>query len=251
MTIKDVYDLIDSFAPFASQESWDNSGIQIGAPDLPVGGVVICLDVTPRVTEICKEKGADLIVSHHPLLFHPLRRIDPDSVSAHLIRAGINVMSAHTNFDKAPGGVNDMLCETLCLPFKKLPPPTANGFLNIMESPTPIKEDAFASLLRDRLTANAVFYPLGKKVKRIAVCAGAGDDFAEEALQAGCDAYLTGEAHYHRYLDFAAAGVTMFTAGHYETEVHALPMLENRLRAAFPGLPVMTADRPRRLFTYV
>lgn len=251
MTIKDIYDFINGFAPFESAEPWDNSGLLIGDCGTEIRNVFVALDVTPAVVKKAQEIGAQMIVSHHPVIFHPLRHISADSVQAQLIRAGISVLSAHTNFDKAPGGVNDILCENLGLPFYKVPPETANGFLNVCNSETRFTADDFASFVGRMLNARVSFLDSDVLISKIAVCAGAGSDFLEEAAALGCDAYLTGEASHHDYLNAAEYGIALFTAGHYETEFPAVIALCGKLQAAFPAVRFVPETQAASFLTVV
>ena len=251
MTVNDVYNYIDGFAPFASAAPWDNSGLLIGDLHAGVQKAFVALDVTPAVVREAAALGAQLIVSHHPVIFHPLRQIAFDSVQAKLLQTGISVLCAHTNYDKATGGVNDVLCDTLGLPFQKAAPDIAEGFLNLCVSEPCLSPAAFASLVAKKLKARVSYYPSGGTVSKIAVCAGAGSDFLKEAAALGCDAYLTGEASHHDYLTAAEAGITMFAAGHYETEFPAVLSLYDRLRTAFPDAVFIAEERAASFLTVV
>ena len=120
MTIKEVAETLERFAPLPLQESYDNAGLQIGLTDAEeVSGVLLCLDVTEQVVEEAARKGCNLIVAHHPLLFRPLKHItgntQPERCVVLAIRHGISIYAAHTNLDNAPGGVNFMMAEKLGL----------------------------------------------------------------------------------------------------------------------------------------
>lgn len=249
MTIKEIYTFIDDFAPFESAEPWDNSGLLIGDAEREVSTVFVTLDVAADTVKQASDLGAELIVSHHPVIFHPLRNIPFASVQAKLLQAGLSVLSAHTNYDKAPGGVNDILCKTLGLSFCKVPPETAHGFLNVCTCEPQLLDSAFAALVGQKLNARVSYLETGGSVSKIAVCAGAGCDFLEEAAALGCNAYLTGEASHHDYLNAADAGITLFTAGHYETEFPAVTALCDRLQAAFPEVRFVAAERAASFLT--
>ena len=246
MTVRDIYDLIDSFAPFASAEAWDNSGLLIGSPEAEIRRILICLDVKKETVGLAADFSAELIVSHHPAIFHPLKQVRSGDIVWDLVRTGTNVISAHTNLDKAPGGVNDALCLALGYPFEKIYPPTANGFLNVITLPSPVAERDLAGLVSSKLDTRAEYYPRGATVRKVGVCAGSGDDFLKEAAALGCDAYLTGEAHYHSYLNATDLGITLFTAGHFETENRILPTLAERFITAYPSLEFKVTDTNTR-----
>ena len=198
----------------------------------------LCLDVTPETLRQALDCGADLMLSHHPVIFRPLKEISYHSVQAQLLRCGMQVLCAHTNLDKAPGGVNDSLCAQLCLPFEKMPPTVADGFLNVCTAEEAMTEEAFAALVKEKLGATVSWLERGGAVSKIGVCSGAGADFLREAAALDCDAYLTGEASHHDYLDAAALGLSLFTVGHYETEIMITEALEQLLRKKFPALEV-------------
>jgi dinuclear metal center YbgI/SA1388 family protein len=119
-TIGAIYSFLDGFAPFARQMSWDNSGLLVGSPEDEVGRVVLALDATGPVVEEAAQKGAQLILSHHPVIFHPLKKVERGTPVYEAIRLGVGILCAHTNLDLAEGGVNDALAEMLSL--QKLQP---------------------------------------------------------------------------------------------------------------------------------
>ena len=112
-TVREIYEYINSFAPFSSQESWDNSGLLLGDPDRQVKTVAVVLDATKKTVEAAKKAQADMIVTHHPVIFSPLKKITAGSVVYDLLTNDISVVSAHTCWDSAAGGVNDTLAEIL------------------------------------------------------------------------------------------------------------------------------------------
>ena len=249
MTVKDVYDLVDRFAPFHTQESWDNSGLLLGSPDKTVAGVVTALDVTPYEVEFAVRKGANLIVAHHPVIFHPLKSIDDTSVYALLIRNGIHVIAAHTNLDKAPGGVNDTLCEKLGLAYKKCEETVGEGFLNMVQFQNPLDARDAAAFLGSRLGGTVTFTDGGKPIRNAVLCSGSGGSFVRDAVSLGADALITGEAGYHDHLEAKAAGLSLFAAGHYETENHISGVLARVIGSSFPDLPVYISDRSNAIGT--
>ena len=131
MKAVDVLSFIDTFAPFSTQAAWDNSGLLLGAADREVTKALVCLDLTKGAAEYAVSHGCDLIVSHHPVIFRAIKSVGADSILWPLIKNDICVISAHTNLDKAPGGVNDTLCELLSLDFTKCGDGIGEGFLNV------------------------------------------------------------------------------------------------------------------------
>ena len=234
MKIREIYDYINTFAPFETQAAWDNSGLLIGSADAEARKVLIALDVTSQTAEYAVKNGCGLIVSHHPVIFRALKAIPEQSVVYTLIRNGVGVVSAHTNLDKAQGGVNDTLCKVLGLSFEKAGESVADGFLNVGVLPHAFDALGLAKYLSERLGAPVRYIDGGRPLERAAVCAGAGGEFASEAASLGCGALVTGDADHHDFLDAAAIGVSLFAAGHYATEVPVTDVLCKKLSAAFP-----------------
>ena len=233
MTVKDVYNFINSFAPFSSQAAWDNSGLLLGAEDRPVSRCLVCLDVTHAELKFALENGCELIVSHHPVIFRPVKSVCASSVLWGLIKNDICVISAHTNLDKAPGGVNDALCDAIGMTYGKTGEDVADGFLNVGTLPSSLAPAAFAAQLGKTLGGAVRYIDGGSPVEKIAVCSGAGGSLAAAAAALGCTALVTGDADHHDFLDAAALGISLFAAGHYETERLIAPRLRDRLAANF------------------
>ena len=233
MTVKDVYNYIDSFAPFSSAEDWDNSGLLVGDEDSEITSAVVCLDVTADVISFSKEIGAQLIISHHPVIFTPKADFLKGTLAFEACRAGISIISAHTNLDKAPGGVNDALCDKLGFPYEKASADFANGFLNICTSEAPLSASQLSQIISEKLNTSVSFSDGGELISRFAVCSGSGSDFIEDALSLSCEALLTGEASYHKYLDARDASLSLLSAGHFETEYPVVTALTNMLNMHF------------------
>lgn len=233
MTVKDIYDFLDSIAPFSSQADWDNSGLIVGDYNAPVKKTVICLDVTEKEISFAKNNDADLIISHHPVIFRPQKKFlssDPAFLAA---ANSINILCAHTNLDKAENGVNDTLCKTVFNRFEKIASPVADGFLNIGYLDKAVSSHDFARHLKDKLGSDVNYCYGNGVVSKVGVCCGSGSDFIKDAVVFGCDAYLTGDASYHTYLDSDACGVALFAAGHYDTEILIVSELQKTLSSVF------------------
>ncbi len=233
MKISEIYKFLDDSAPFATAEQWDNSGFLIGDINKDIKRCVVCLDVTKKVVEYCISINAELIISHHPVIFKGLKSITADDIQYKIIRSGLSVICAHTNLDKSKDGVNDTLCEALELPFEKVSGEVANGFLNLITLDKCISSSEFADIIKSKLDADIRYCDAGKFLNRVAVCSGAGSDFIEDAVLLGCDAYLTGEASYHTFLDAKDRGISLFAAGHYETEIPVVAKLTELLKNTF------------------
>ena len=252
MKVSEIYGLIDRFAPFSSQCEWDHSGLLVGDYDVEVTGVLVCLDVTEHELRLAEEYGANLIVSHHPLIFSPLQTLSFGSLPVKAAAKKICVISAHTNADKAVGGVNDALCELVGFDrFEKAPADCAEGCLNIAQLNDPVSSEAFALLLKKKLNAAVSYVPSPKPIRRVGVCCGGGGEFFKEAADLGCDALLTGEAKYHDFADAKTLGIGLFAAGHFETENGICRVFERLLKESFPALNVTVSDRKNPIRTVI
>lgn len=243
LTVKDISLAIEQVAPLELQESYDNAGLQCGDPRQEVNRVLCCLDITEAVVEEAERLGCQLVVSHHPLIFGGINRIDPTSgyVSRTLIRAirsGISLYSAHTNLDKAEGGVNHRLAQAL-----KLTDVEALSECGVVGNlPEPIEAAELVSMICDVLKAGCLNCNWGDfmaahqqgedpvKITRLALCGGSGAEFVREAKQRGAQAFLTGEMRYHGY--FGQEDILLIEAGHYETEQFTIGLLCDIVRQA-------------------
>lgn len=233
MTNQDILQTLDKKVPFSVAEEWDNVGLLIGNPADEVTRVLVALDATPAVVKAAKSAGADLIVTHHPVIFEPLKSLDSGSAPYALAAAGISVISAHTNADKADGGVNDVLAERLGLTDVRV---TQDGFCRVGVLPTPTDADTFAKSVAAALNTD-VRVNGGGTVRTVAVCGGSGGDFIA-TLAGKIDAFVSGEVRHHQWLEANDLGITVVEAGHYATEVPIVDTLYRWLQEAFPNLPV-------------
>ncbi len=233
MTNRDILELLDSNVPFSLAEQWDNVGLLIGNPADEVTRVLVALDATPDAIEAAKSVGADLIVTHHPVIFDPLKQLDSSSIPYALAVAGISVISVHTNADKADGGVNDTLAARLGLTEVRT---TEDGFCRVGHLSEPTDATVFAKTVAATLDT-AVRVNGGGIIRTVAVCGGSGGDFIAP-LADKVDAFVSGEVRHHEWLHANALGITVIEAGHYATEVPIVDTLCHWLNEAFPTLPI-------------
>ncbi|MGN0478204.1 MAG: Nif3-like dinuclear metal center hexameric protein [Hominenteromicrobium sp.] len=239
MTVDAVYRAIDAAAPFSESMDFDNTGILIGDPQAEVTDALICLDVAPRVLREAGELGAQLIISHHPVIFTPLRAVRSGTVVHDLIRSGLNVISAHTNLDKAyPYGVNHALAEALGLQRVHGIIADGNGCIAYMgELAQEMTPEAFAGQIKEALGLKHLRYtPANRMIRTAAVVGGAGGAYAAEAALCGADAFVTGEVKQHEAIAARDAGLVLYEAGHYHTEIPFRPMLAGYLAQQCPGV---------------
>ena len=251
MTVKDIYHFINTLAPFDTKAAWDNPGLLVGDENAAVTKAVVALDVTAEEIAQAKRVGAQAVIAHHPVIFRPQKAFLAGDVCYEAARCGVACVCAHTNLDKAPGGVNDALCEALGMVYEKLPDDYAEGFLNVGTIDGIDGAEALARHIADRLSAAVRYVDAGAPIKKIGVCSGAGADEFAEAQRAGCTAMVTGDASYHDFLDAQAAGVSLFAAGHYETEIVIVEALVKKLSAAFPEVVFVPSERRNPIQTVV
>ena len=236
MKIKEVYNFLDFVAPFNTAAQWDNCGLSVGSLDNDFTKIVISLDVTEKVIAKALEIGAQLVVTHHPLIFNPVTLLQSDSLVYKAVQSGITFISTHTCLDKAIGGVNDCLARKAGI--VNVQHKTVDEFLKIGDvEPCTVKE--FAEKIKDSLGSAVAFTDNGKTIKRVAFCSGGGGDLIGAAAAMGADALLTGEAKHHEYLEAERLGVALITAGHYETEVIACDYLYDLLSKQFDNADVV------------
>lgn len=232
MTVRDIYTLIDSFAPFSAQEEFDNSGLLIGSYQDPVHGILFALDLSEAVIDEAIALQASLIVTHHPVMFSPRRTIlDTDyegRLISRMIRHHLSLIAVHTNLDKADGGINDVLA-ALC----GLSSVSGEGFIRTGTLTQPASVEEYTALLSESLACTVRVFGTGRSlIRRVGVSSGSGGDNWESAFQAGCDAFVTGEMKHHLALAAADAGMTVFECGHFATESPGLSALAEALQTA-------------------
>ncbi len=253
MKVKDVVRTLERFAPLPLQESYDNAGLQIGlTEEQDVSGVLLCLDVTEDILHEATETGCNMVISHHPLFFRPIRKIADDSMVGRCtqiaIRNNIAIYSAHTNLDNAKGGVNYEIARKLDLEdVKFLKPMDGNdgGSGAIGNLPETMQCQELLDLLANTFKVKAImhnnyscdWHP-ANGIKRVAVCGGAGEFLLEEAIKQGAQAFITGEMGYHRYFSHEK-DLLIAVLGHYQSEQFTMDLLERILLSNNPTLRIL------------
>ena len=260
ITIGNIYDDIDSFAPFSTALGFDNVGLLVGSRKDPVERILVALDITPAVIEEAKRQGAQLIVSHHPVIFQPLRRLSRDSIPYQLAQSGIGAVCAHTNLDAAQGGVNDCLARALELDGVELLCRDGTdgqgrpyGIGRVGTAPQAGCSAAeFAAFIKEKLSACSIrFVETGRPVRRVAVGGGACASMLSDALAAGCDTFVTADVKYDQYLEAKALGINLMDAGHFATEDVVCPALVQFLSRHFPKVEVRRTESHREAYDSV
>lgn len=230
LTVKDIFDYINSIAPFEMQCEWDNSGLVIGDFNAEVKKIGVVLDITSDAVKYAAENGINLIVSHHPVIFRAIKTLHADDIPFMLAKNGISAICAHTSLDIAKGGVNDALAEALGFENAySLSESGETAMVRVIETDG-ITADELSKLVAKKLSTCVAVADGGKEIKTVALCGGAGADFFEIA---GCDAYITGEVKHHEFLQAIESGITLIAAGHYETENPVVAVLAEKLKNNF------------------
>lgn len=232
-TVRDFYDFLDEFAPFSSQESWDNSGLLVGSFEKEVERVAVVLDLNEETLDQAIALEADLIITHHPVIFKAQKTFLSDCLAYKLAENSISLIATHTPFDSAEGGVNDILCDLLELTKVEILTTSMSENLLRVGFTDRTSPEEFARFVSRQLSADVRFCDGENEIETVAVCSGAGADFAKEVAELGIDAFVTGDAKYHEFLDAKEDGLTLIAAGHFETENPAMAILAGKLRGRF------------------
>ena len=260
MKAKQVLDALEQYAPLPLQDGFDNAGLQIGlTEEQEVTGALLCLDVTEAVIDEAERMGCNLIVAHHPLLFHGLKSITGKSyVERCVIKAiqkGIGIYAAHTNLDNAEGGVNYRIAEKIgltSLSFLDAKPGLSAGAGVVGELSTAEDERDFLMRLKDLFGIQCIRHNrlCGRKIRRVALCGGAGGFLLSQAIAQGADAFLTGEMRYHDY--FGHEGDLLIAEmGHYESEQYTVEIFAEVLGQRFPELKIVKTSHNTNPINYL
>lgn len=253
-SVHDIEQALYELAPRELAAEWDNVGLLAGRRDRAVHKVLVSLDVTAAVAEEARQWGAELIAAHHPVIFHPVKRVtDQDPAGEILLRLaehGIAAVCMHTNLDAAQGGVNDALAAALQLE-EVAPLEGGGGIARTGRLPRPVSVPDFLCAVQEALGAGGLRCTDGAKpISRVAVGGGACGEFLWAAAAAGCDAFVTADVKYNQFLDAAALGLTLVDAGHFPTEDVVCPVLARYLSERFPELAVRKSASHREVIQY-
>ena len=244
MKARDVIQAIEEFAPLSIQESWDNSGLCIGSPDSPVSSVLLGLDCTPELVDEAIACGADMIVTHHPLIFSGLKKISPEDATGaaviNAVKAGIRVYAAHTNADKVIAGVSGAMAAKLGLADVEIldEDGEGTGLGAVGNLPEPLSAEEAVALVKERFGLKSIraSKPVQGKISRIAMCGGSGGSLIKAAMASGAQLYISGDISYHNF--FTREGFMIMDIGHYESEIEIVEILFSLLRKKFPTFAV-------------
>ena len=244
MKVRDIINVIEKFAPLSIQESWDNSGLCVGSQDAQVTSVLLGLDCTEELVDEAIACGADMIITHHPLIFSGLKRITPeDQIGAAVIKAvkaGISIYAAHTSADKVIAGVSGAMAARLGLVNVSILDEDGDGTgLGVVgDLQQPLSAQEAVALVKERFSLKAMrtSRPLEGHITRVAMCGGSGGSLIKAAMASGAQLYISGDISYHNF--FTREGFMIMDIGHYESEIEIVEILFSLLRKNFPTFAV-------------
>ena len=260
-TVREIFRELDQWAPFETQMDFDNAGFLVGRGERTVRKILVSLDVTEAVAEEAAEWGAELIVAHHPVIFHPVKRLTDETPTGRTLLAlaerGVAAICAHTNLDAAQGGVNVCLAQALGLTeleqlcqdgVDRNGQPYGVGRVGLCHA-AGLSAGEYAAYVKEKLNAAGVrFADGGKPVRRVAVGGGSCGSMLSDALAAGCDTFVTADVKYDQFLEAKALGISLMDAGHYATENVVCPKLVQYLTLKFPGIPLKISQVHREVY---
>lgn len=230
VTVRDIYDWINAYAPFELQEDFDNAGFLVGNLNTEVNRVLVALDLNQAVIREAVQNNVQLIITHHPVLFGGTKNLNEESTEnrwlCQMIRNNLALIAAHTNLDRCQGGMNDVLAQTIGLQNV-----AGDGFFRAGSLSAPVTVAEFANQLQEKLSTEVrVMGDKQKLIHKAGLCTGAGSGEWHHALMSGCDAFISGEIKHHEAIAAADAGIVMFECGHEATEKPGIEALGKALQ---------------------
>jgi dinuclear metal center YbgI/SA1388 family protein len=240
--LKDILDLLEEIAPSRLAEEWDNPGLQVGIQSQEVGRILVSLDPTLHAVKGAVKEKAQLLLTHHPLIFQPLSRLDgdvyPGNVILEALRHGMAIVAVHTNLDVTRGGINDMLAQVFRLKEVEVLQTVEGdsgrnvGLGRIGTIPEPTTLSDMLDTVKSGLGAEGVRVVGSKdlKIRRVAIVGGSGGGMVATASEKGADLLITGDVGHHDALEAESRGLALIDAGHFYTEKKAVALFSNRLK---------------------
>ncbi|MBO4673196.1 MAG: Nif3-like dinuclear metal center hexameric protein [Bacteroidaceae bacterium] len=267
MKLKELIGALEEYAPLALQDGYDNAGLQIGlAEDADITGALLCLEVTEDIVNEAVLRGCNFIVSHHPLMFQPVKSItNNDFIGRTILKAvknNIAIYAAHTNLDVVQGGVNFRIAEKLGLRNIEFLLPKEDRVINgktitsgegvIATLPTPMSKREFMENVKEvfRLRSLRVNNAEKRKISKVAICGGSGAFLIPKAVEKGVDAFITGEIGYHRFFGYDD-NIILMEVGHHESEQYTMELLRDIVTRFAPTLYVCKAETNTNPINYL
>lgn len=254
MTIKDLISSLEEFAPLRLQENYDNSGLQAGIAVQELKAVMIALDITEDVVDEAVRRGCNMVVTHHPLIFQPLKTVSDFSYQQRCVikalKNDVLLYSMHTNLDNVEGGVNHRIAEKLGLAdldwIEAMQPIDGRNCGSGLIGTLPQAEEACSFLRRVKTVFKVpcLFHSElpAFPIRRVALCGGSGSFLMPKARELGADCFITGEISYHRF--FENDGMLIAALGHYHSEQYTQELIKDIVMESFPAVRVEMYGRP-------
>lgn len=247
MICREIIKEIEARFPKHYAMEWDNVGLQVGRSDKEVKRIYLALDATDEVIEEAADWGADMLITHHPMIFKAMKKInDEDFIGRRvlkLIRDDISYYAMHTNYDVM--GMAELAADMLDLKDRKVLEEVLDGegIGRVGDLPRSMTLEECANFVKGRfgLPNVKIFGELEKQVQRAAICPGSGKSEAKPALSMGAEVYITGDIDHHTGIDMADCGMAIIDAGHYGVEHIYIADMEHFLKENCPELRVYTA----------
>lgn len=217
MKVKQVLDFLEDKYPLDTALGFDNVGLLVGSENFDVSGIIVALDCEMDTIKFAIKNGCNLIVTHHPVIFDPLKKVLANSVVYELIKNGISVISMHTNMDFATDGVNDVLAKVIGLQNVESVT-SSDGVLLRKASISPCTAQTLATKLKASLGDVVRYTESDKLIENVLICSGSGGNYLWDALSMGCQALITADVKHNIFIDSINVGVSVFDAGHFATE---------------------------------
>lgn len=246
----EIISAIEEFAPRNIQEEWDNSGLMAGDAQREVKSILLGLDCTPELIMEASEIGADMIITHHPLIFKGIKKIGTETVQermiSSIIKRDIVVYSVHTNIDKVPLGVSALMAERINLRATKILMPqqdSETGLGIVGDLVEPMSFNSFIEIVKERFSLKVVktSKPIDSNISRVALCGGSGSSLIPAARASGAQIFITGDLSYHNY--FCEDEFMIMDIGHYESEIDVLELLMSVILKKIPNFAVHISER--------
>lgn len=261
MKVRDITSALEAFAPLSLQESYDNAGLIVGAPDDEVSSALLCVDITEEVMDEAERVGADMVISHHPVIFHPLKRLNGAScverVVARALRRGIALYAAHTNLDSTPQGMSYELARILGVEVERTleltrgaDSPAGFGIVGMLPAAEPA--EAFMRRMKQTLGVGAVRHSdvVFPEVRRVAICTGSGASLLGEAKRSGAQIYVAADFRYNDFLD-AGGEIIIADVGHFESEYCAINLMYDVIKKKMPNFALRKSVNSRNPVNYL
>lgn len=250
-SVREIYSAINAAFPFCEAEKWDNAGLLVD-PENKVSKIIVALDASIPVVNEAIETGAELIVTHHPVIFNPIKSLSLSNPAVLALKNSVAIISAHTNYDVGYLSADSHLSKLLsdAVDFREddilditHSEPMPHGFGRIGRLGKPMTSDEFALKLKKALGCDVIRYtPTDKLIRKIAFCCGGGASYFEKVVAEGFDAFITSDVKHNHFTDAINTNTALFVPTHYQMEKPAMSAIASLLKQSFPEAEVILSQ---------